>query len=363
MTYDPFARGPFAVGVRTVVATDTTRNQRSLPIEVWYPATPAYRGQDLDAATQDKYEVLPGFPAVTQEAVRDAAPQPGKYPLIAFSHGFGGERRQSTFLCTHLASHGYVVAALDHTGNTTLDVMQAVLTVQSGGTLPDPTAVIHEFIAARPLDVGVMIDHVAGLEDIGALVDSQHIGMTGHSFGGWTTLAYTQRDHRVRAALPLAPAGGKTPLPAEALRDALDFDWGRDVPTLYLVADRDTLLPLEGMHELLGRTRSPKRMVVLEQADHMHFCDRVEQVHELFRMMPPPGVFEDVAKAVPPISELCPGEHAYLFVRGLGLAHMDAYLKGSESAAQLLAGDIRALLKGRGVSVTQYRTKGFGGAG
>jgi len=34
---------------------------------------------------------------------------------------FGGHRRQSTFFCTHLASHGYVVAAADHTGNTTLE--------------------------------------------------------------------------------------------------------------------------------------------------------------------------------------------------------------------------------------------------
>ncbi|GAC1658462.1 MAG: hypothetical protein NVS9B15_20210 [Acidobacteriaceae bacterium] len=38
----------------------------------------------------------------------------GPFPLIVFSHSTGGGRRQSTFLCEHLASHGYVVAALDH---------------------------------------------------------------------------------------------------------------------------------------------------------------------------------------------------------------------------------------------------------
>lgn len=124
------------------------------------------------------------------------------------------------------------------------------------------------------------------------------------------------------------------------------------MPTLYLVADGDSLLPLEGMRELLERTRSPKKMVVLRNADHMHFCDRVEEVHEMFRMMPPPGDFERVAKSVRPISELCPGAHAYLFIRGLGLAHMDAHLKGDEAAAQLLAGDLEKLLADRGVGVS-----------
>jgi hypothetical protein len=52
-----------------------------------------------------------------------------------------------------------------------------------------------------------------------------------------------------------------------------------------------------------------------------------------------------------PISELCPGEHGYLAVRGLGLAHMDAHLKGDESAARFLAGDLRATLAKRGVEV------------
>src|SRR6185369_5476378 len=97
----------------------------------------------------------------------------------------------------------------------------------------------------------------------------------GHSFGGWTTLAVAGRDRRIRAALPLAPAGGGSELPVQQLRESLDLDWDRDVPTLFIVADRDTLLPLSGMHELLERTQATKRMVILKNADHMHFCDRV----------------------------------------------------------------------------------------
>jgi predicted dienelactone hydrolase len=267
-----------------------------------------------------------------------------------------------------------VVGAVDHTGNTIYDIMQFILQIQMGGEMPDPIALVSEFIAHRPSDVSFMIDEIlhAGREGASnggiALnpqstirnpqseilqVDPERIGMAGHSFGGWTTLMVTARDHRIRAALPLAPAGGSSPLPVDPLREALDFNWGgRDVPTLFLTASRDSLLPLAGMHELLANTPAKqKKMIVLENADHMHFCDKVEQIHEMFRMMPPPGDFERIAQAVPPISELCPGEHAYQFSRALGLAHMDAHLKGDESAAQFLSGDVCSTFATRGVNV------------
>jgi predicted dienelactone hydrolase len=331
------------------------RGSRGLPVEVWYPATDEHAGRDVAEATRDTYELIPGLPATWQNAVRDAAPRAGRRPLIAFSHGYGGHRRQSTFLCTHLASHGYVVAAVDHVGNTVLDVLQGILMLQGGGTRPDPRAVLREFIEARPADVSCTIDRllegVAGLEH---LVDPERIGMAGHSFGGWTTLAVTARDRRIRAALPLAPAGGASSLPVEPLRETVDFAWGREVPTLFVVADRDSLLPLAGMEDLFARTPSAKRMVVLQNADHMHFCDRVEEVHEMFRLMPQDPLFQDIQAAIRPITELCPGEHANLAVRGLGLAHMDAHLRGDESAARFLAGDLQAALAAHGVSVAVH---------
>ena len=344
--YDPFARGPFPVGVRTL---ELVRGGRSLPVELWYPATDEYAGKDLAEATRDRYELIPGFPFVWQEAVRDATPRRGRHPLVAFSHGYGGHRRQSTFLCTHLASHGFVVAAVDHTGNTMLEVVRGVMTLRSGGTLPHPDTVLREFVVLRPADVSFAIDHVLGTD---GLVDADRIGMAGHSFGGWTTLTTTARDRRIRAALPLAPAGGASPIPSNLLRESVDLRWSREVPTLYVVADRDSILPLAGMQELFARTPATKRMVVLEDADHLHFCDRVEETHELFRTMPQDPLFEDIQKAIPPIAELVPGERAHLAIRGLALAHMDAHLRGDAAAARLLAGDVRAALAERGVAAS-----------
>ena len=348
--YDPFPRGPFAAGVRT---ESLRRGGRSLPIEVWYPADGVPAGADLADPTRDHYELLPGFPSSWQDAVRDAAPRAGRWPLVAFSHGYGGHRRQSTFLCTHLASHGYVAVAVDHTGNTVFDVLHMVVAMQTGGPRPDPDTRLRDFIAARPADVSFTIDSVlAGAGGVAGVVDPERIGMSGHSFGGWTTLRVTKQDARIRAALPLAPAGGPNPrLPVSALTEALEFDWGRDVPTLFVVADRDTVLPIAGMHHLLEQTPGRKRMVVVKNADHMHFCDRVEEVHELFRMMPHDPVFADIQASIPPIAELCAGEHSQDVVRGLGLAHMDAHLKGDESAARFLAGDVAGALAARGIDI------------
>src|ERR1051325_9048854 len=54
--YDPFARGAFPVGVRTLHADDTARN-RLFPCEVWYPAASQHEGQDVDESTQDNFAV------------------------------------------------------------------------------------------------------------------------------------------------------------------------------------------------------------------------------------------------------------------------------------------------------------------
>ena len=107
------------------------------------------------------------------------------------------------------------------------------------------------------------------------------------------------------------------------------------------------------MHGLRERTRGA-RMVVLKNADHMHFCDDIDQIHEIFRIMTSmaPALPESTAlAAIRPIAELCPSEHAYLTLRGLGLAHMDAHLKELAEAAELLAGDIAGLLAARGIQV------------
>ena len=280
-SYDPFARGRFPVGVRTMRAHDAARD-RTFTCEIWYPAAASHAGQDLAPATQDAFTV-PGFPGPRrQAAVRDAAAVPGTHPLIAFSHHSGGPRRMATFLTTHLASHGYLVAALDHS-----EAFVPELGRRPEETAEQKAARLEAVIANRVPDVRFLLDQFlegrAG--DSAARPDATRVGLVGHSFGGWTALAVPDVEPRIRAVVALAPGGASRRKPG-IIPATLRFAWGRDVPTLYLVAEDDASLPIAGMHELFDRTPATRRMVILRRADHMHFMDAVEEMHEAVRAMP-----------------------------------------------------------------------------
>ena len=283
--------------------------------------------------------------------MRNATVETGTYPLIIFSHSSGGNRRQSTFLCTHLSSHGYFVAALDHS-----EIVAAELARKESETDEQKTVRTEEWVANRVPDIRFLLDSLLNNRplDSEANIDPTRIGVVGHSFGGWTALAATEVEQRICAVVALAPAGSSQPKPG-IIRATLTFQWRRDVPTLYLVAEDDVFLPLSGMYELFERTPGTKQMFILRRADHMHFMDNVEEMHETVRKMQFPGEAAWISKEMRPIAELCSGEEAHLFVRGLTLCHMDATIKGKKHAQQLLVGDMEAELAERGVDAIQYK--------
>ena len=280
-------------------------------------------------------------------AVRNATAHPGTYPLIVFSHHSGGHRRAATFLCTHLSSHGYVVAALDHS-----EVVAPELAGRDGETTEQKTARIESWIANRVPDIRFLLDRLLDgpAWDSEIHLDPTSTGIVGHSFGGWTALAAPDVEPRIRTVVALAPGGSSQPKPG-ILPLKLNFTWGRNLPALYLVAEDDVPIPLAGMYELFERAPPPKQMLILRRADHLHFIDNVEETHEAVRAMTLPGESAWIPKEMRPIAELCSGEQAHLFVRGLTLCHMEAILRRQEKAQRYLAGDIAAELARRGVEV------------
>src|SRR5215472_18388194 len=190
--YDPFVRGGFPVGVRTIPAFDAARN-RLFPCEVWYPATVQHSCQDMAPETQDLFTTAGA--ARRQAAVRNAEAQPGLYSLIVFSHHSGGHRRAATFLCTHLSSHGYVVAALDHS-----EVVAPELARKEGETAEQKASRWEAVIASRVPDALFLIDLLLNdrAPDLGVTLDATRLGIVGHSFGAWTALATPDDEPRIR---------------------------------------------------------------------------------------------------------------------------------------------------------------------
>jgi dienelactone hydrolase len=311
--YVPFDAGSYPVSTRTVQVADATRN-RVFPCEIWSPA--------------------PG------ETAR-------LYPLVVYCHSSGGNRRSAAFLCTHLASHGYVVAAIDHS-----ELVAPLLAPGRDETAERRRARVDAVIAARVPDVRFLLDFLLG--GGAADVDPGSVGLIGHSFGGWTVLAVPESDARVRAVVAMGPGGSASPLPG-ILPLRLTFAWGRDVPVLYLAAEDDVPIPLGAVRELFGRTPEPRRMFVLRRADHQHFLDDVEGQHEALRAMTLPGDAAWIPAAMRPVSELCPAAQAHDFVRGLTLAHLDATLRRSVAAERFLAAGADAALAAQGVDAAADR--------
>jgi len=313
-----------------------------LTVEAWYPATAQFAGQDLDRATQDRFRIDP-FPVVRmpQPAVRHAevAHLPDT-PLVVFSHGLASFGRQSTFLTTHLASHGYVVLAPDHPNSS----LPAVLRRAHRAT----RTIAHRRMSMMGRERLRNIDAVLlGFRDadreIARVVGDGPVGLTGHSFGAWTTLAYTSQHTPIGAALPMAPIGlGFNPVFEEDSAYAgVDLSYPMRPPTITLAAEYDSLCPLRGIRRLHSALPAGPRLLVLHGAEHFHFCDYVEIAHALFRGgYAVARIFGRAQERVRSRSELLGAEEAKIAAKVIALALFDANLRENAKAQQWLDGDL-----------------------
>lgn len=215
---DPGQPGPYAVGVTTIRLKDDARkdkdgNPRPMIIEIWYPAeTPTADTKsdiyditkDAPPATVNSIKEVADIPNLPQNAYRDANPlkASGPYPLILFSHGSGGIRFQSVFLCPHLASHGYVVASVDHEDNTLYNIL--------AGSDARDTAILGQSALDRPKDLvflrnTLIAKNKDAKDNMHNMIQPDNVGVTGHSFGGFTSILALKAIKEIKVSIPQAP--------------------------------------------------------------------------------------------------------------------------------------------------------------
>ncbi len=243
---DPAAPGPYAVGVTTRTFNRPLADGSVRPLEtyIWYPAAPG------GAPADDSLQATPEAPVAFG----------GPFPLVIFSHGSGGSPRQSVFFTAHLASYGFVVAAPPHPGNTTTDCFPC----------DDPLGMVNSAIN-RPPDVRFVTDALINLSGNGdsllaGAVDGARVGISGHSFGAYTTLA-------VEADGPPFLAGLAMSAPAERLQAPAVGQI--TLPTMIMSGDVDNVLPPDQQRSVFDNlTSSPIRyLLTLKGAGHMSFTD------------------------------------------------------------------------------------------
>jgi hypothetical protein len=144
----PSPTGSFAIGRVTLDWTDSSRveplapdhRNRELMLDIWYPAEPQSgpRAQYLDAAAFERVLGANGLHSLLgdratervaagliQTHASEGAPFAGSLkpvPVLIFSHGMGTVTQIHTSQIEDLVSHGYVVAAINHTYDAWLTV-------------------------------------------------------------------------------------------------------------------------------------------------------------------------------------------------------------------------------------------------
>lgn len=178
--FNPVAStGPYAVDTTSVTFVDTSRvdpfsetgENRKLTVQFWYPA--------IDEGSNT-------------------------FPFVVFSHGSFGYRGSNLSTFKDLASNGYVIGSIDHSyhaffaqhndGSTTLanmDFLNDAINI-TNGDYDEKTSYnkTHEWLDLRTGDMNFVLNKILSNvnseipESVYALINSEKIGLFGHSLGG-----------------------------------------------------------------------------------------------------------------------------------------------------------------------------------
>jgi hypothetical protein len=224
--YLPEPTGPCPVGTTSLWLTDTSRpdpwvagvNARELMVSLWYPATPSdgRRARYMTPAESELQLTGRGITGVPQDAlstvrtnaVSDATPagRQRSLPLVVLSPGFTNPRSTLTALAEDLASHGYVVAGIDHTYESDATAFPDGR-VTTGRAREAPRSGRGEkVVAGRAADVSFVLSELTGAHPAwpgAGLIDPSRMAMAGHSAGGAAAISAMLADSRIRAGIDI----------------------------------------------------------------------------------------------------------------------------------------------------------------
>jgi predicted dienelactone hydrolase len=286
----PSNKASSSVGFRVLERTDASRvsprfpQGRPLQIAIWYPAASStapltYRDyfllstRELSFAPVDKAverEAVAGFTSslvsagvkpeeaaaflsTKLRASRNAAPLPGRFPLVLLAQGNGHSAHDQAFLAEELASHGYVVA-----------------TVPSQARLDGPMQGEQDIPAQAKEQAADLTFVLRTLRSEPQVRASGKYGLVAHSFGTRSALLLAMRDPDAAALVSLdGGIGGKAG--KGWLERTRSFDPTKaTLPILHLyeVGDR-SMVP---DHELLrSLDRANRWLVKVDGMRHVHF--------------------------------------------------------------------------------------------
>lgn len=223
------APGTHGVGVRYVKQVDRKRpftpqrgslasmfskaetQGRPMQTVIWYPAEKSGRGvaydeylqllgweTDLNASPREQTRTIDAWLQMVTEgkrkeqvaferrqrmwAVRDAAPEAGKFPVVIYAPSVNNTVFENADIAEYLASHGYIVIAAPSVGLTSRWIKKDLM---------------HAELQAD--DIRFLVDYARTLPQ----ADMTRVAVAGFSWGGLSNVLAAAKDERIKALVCL----------------------------------------------------------------------------------------------------------------------------------------------------------------
>lgn len=220
--------GSHAVGTWRVAMTDSARGEphtadpldrREVVVQFWYPAMgEVVAAPYMDSATARTWVERHRFPSgfeqrVTGHAMASARAAPGRFPTLIFSHGLSWPVLMYQSYLEELASHGYVVAAVNHPRGSDMVVFPDGRRVEfdffpAGSSQAQRDRVLADRVGLWAADLRFVADRLSVIDGTAAsplrgAMDLDRLGVFGHSYGGSASALVLAADARFAAGLAM----------------------------------------------------------------------------------------------------------------------------------------------------------------
>lgn len=335
----PEPEGPYSVGTRDIllelnreeVITEEEDDKRKLMVKVWYPSSDREGEIDpyIDQGGRHGFAQKYGLPnstfnyldKVDTHVYRNTEVSEGKFPVLVFSHGYNSKANNYYALLSQVVSQGYVVFAVNHTyestGSTFPDGSETYFNYEYArkieqGTWEDMAPVVaafkedlsfkdrhpivkkglenyfvREMVERWSKDLTGVVNHIDSWNKSGFLkakLDTNNIGVFGHSRGGGAAGETLLTDKRIKAG---ANVDG--------------VQWGRIVdsafedPFLYISADWPEDKEDLNAHAYINKSRSIFYEARILNTGHSNFMDipfmiPLEMLNEAGEIHPEVGI-------------------------------------------------------------------------